>query len=44
MDEKKLIYKLREFYSLEIYQRDLYNSQLKTIEEPHIQKVRKIYN
>lgn len=29
MDESKLIYKLREFYSLELYQLDLYKAQLK---------------
>jgi len=38
MDESKLIYKLREFYSMELYQLDLYKAQLKTIEETHIQK------
>lgn len=38
MDKDKLIYKLREFYALELYQLDLYQSQIKAMEEPHLQK------
>jgi len=38
MEKGKLIYKLREFYILEVYQVDLYSSQVKSLEEPHIKK------
>ena len=38
MDRDKLLYKLKEFYTLEVYQLGLYKSQLKALEEPHIRK------
>lgn len=38
MDKSKLIYKLREFHVLEIYQVDFYKSQIKSLEEPRIKK------
>ena len=38
MEKGKLIYKLREFHILEVYQVDFYNSQIKSLEEPHIRK------
>ncbi len=38
MNRSKLLYKLNEFYTLEIYQLDLFKSQLKSLEEPHIRK------
>ena len=38
MEKGKLIYKLREFHIIEIYQVDFYNSQIKSLEEPHIRK------
>lgn len=38
MNRSKLLYKLNEFYTLEVYQLDLYKSQLKSLEEPHIRK------
>ncbi len=38
MEKGKLIYKLKEFHVLEIYQVDFYNSQIKSLEEPRIKK------
>jgi len=38
MEKSKLLFKLKEFYTLEVYQLDLYKSQLKSLEEPHIRK------
>lgn len=39
MDEKELVYKLKEFSALEAYQVKLYQSQLQALEDPHIKHV-----
>lgn len=38
METGKLLYKLKEFHALEVYQVDFYNSQIKSLEEPHLKK------
>lgn len=38
MEKGHLLFKLKQFYVLESYQLDLYRSQLKSIEEPHIKR------
>ena len=38
MDQETLAFKLREFYVLEVYQLELYTSQLSSLEDEHIIK------
>jgi len=38
MNKGKLLFKLKEFYALEVYQVDLYTSQAKSVEETHIKR------
>lgn len=39
MERDALVYKLKEFYALEAYQVNLYNSQLQSLEDPHLKAV-----
>jgi bacterioferritin len=36
LERDKLVYKLKEFQALEAYQVDLFQSQIKSLEDPHI--------
>lgn len=39
LDKKELISKLKEFVALEVYQVNLYQSQIQALEDPHIKHV-----
>jgi bacterioferritin len=38
MDKNKLLFKLKEFYVLEVYQLDLYTSQAESVQETHLKR------
>ncbi|MHB1419103.1 MAG: demethoxyubiquinone hydroxylase family protein [Bacillota bacterium] len=39
MEKDKLHFKLKEFHSLEVYQVDMFNNQIDSIEDPHAKSV-----